>query len=279
LIKRKAIPALGLKGLVKSFDKVTPVLDGLDLTIEEGEVIGVLGPNGSGKTTLLRLIQGMIEADSGEIMIHGSELKSYSSIDLARMMAFVPQETNIAFPFSVMEVVLQGRYPYLNRFGFENADDMETVERVMDLTETLHLRNRWIADLSGGERQRVILARALAQSPRIMLLDEPTSFLDIKHQVKIHELLRELNRDKGMTVVCVLHDLTMASTYFDRLCLIHEGKVKSIGAPQDVMKYDLIKKVYGAEVYIDINSVTGRPYIIPLGRIENENGREPTDEA
>ena len=140
----------------------------------------------------------------------------------------------------------------------------------MEITETFDFRNRWIGDLSGGERQRVIIARALAQEPAILLLDEPTSFLDIKHQVRIHELLHLLNREKGITVISVLHDLTMASTYFDRLCLLHRGQVLSVGPPQEVIRYSLIKEAYGTEVYIDINAVTGRPYIIPLGKLPKE---------
>lgn len=267
--------AIEVKGLTKSYVKQEPILKDLNLQIQEGEIFGILGPNGSGKTTLLRLMCSLLKPDSGQILIQGQELERISRMDLAKILAFVPQETQIAFPFSVLEIVLQGRYPFLNSLGFEKAADHQVVRRSMELTDTWHLRNRWIKDLSGGERQRVIVARALAQSPKILFLDEPTSFLDIKHQVKIHEVLRRMNNENGLTVVCVLHDLTMASTYFDRLCLLHEQNIVSMGEPAEVMQYELIKNVYGAEVYIDINAVTGRPYIIPLGQVDqktNKNG-------
>jgi iron complex transport system ATP-binding protein len=263
-----------VKGLTKAFQQGDPVLYRLDLSIDSGEIFGIIGPNGSGKTTLLRLIAGYLKPEGGAIWIKGEPQKSYARRRLARIVAFVPQESHVAFSFSVMEVVLQGRYPYLGRLGFESDEDLDVVRWAMEITDTFEFRDRVVGDLSGGERQRVVIARALAQEPEILLLDEPTSFLDIKHQVKIHELLRRLNREQGVTVISVLHDLTMASTYFDRLCLLHEAGVQRIGTPAEVIQYPLIREVYDTEVYIDINSVTGRPYIIPLGRVDE--GRDPS---
>lgn len=262
-------PAVLIQGLSKTYIEGEPVLSDLALSIARGEIHGIIGPNGSGKTTLLRLIAGYLEPDQGTVEIMGKPVASIPKARLAKIMAFVPQESLVAFPFSVMEVVLQGRYPYLGRLGLEKQEDIDTARWALETTETFHLRERWIGDLSGGERQRVIIARALAQKPEILLLDEPTSFLDIKHQVNIHELLKRLNREQGLTVISVLHDLTMASTYFDRLCLLHDTRILSMGTPAEVIRYPLIKQAFDTEVYIDINTVTGRPYIIPLGHIED----------
>ncbi len=265
--------AISLSRVTKAFTPELCVLKELDLSVMRGEIYGIIGPNGSGKTTLLRLMAGYIEPDSGQVLVGGRAHESIPPTKLARIVAFVPQESQLVFQFTVMEVVLQGRYPYLGRLGIESPDDIDAARRAMETTDTYQFRNRWVEELSGGERQRVIIARALAQEPEILLLDEPTSFLDIKHQVGIHDLLRRLNREQGMTVISVLHDLTMASTYFDRLCLLNKSRAVSIGPPEEVIRYRLIKDVFDTEVYIDINVVTGRPYIIPLGKPDQEEGR------
>lgn len=260
----REIPALELKGVSKDFGPGAFCLQAIDLTIDRGEVFGIIGPNGSGKTTLLRAMAGLLTPDSGTVLVAGDRLNRKSPTARARSVAYVPQEAAVTFPFTVQEVVLMGRFPYLGWLGFEKAHDIEVARWALEVTETDHLKNRVMGDLSGGERQRVVLAMALAQEPTIVLLDEPTSFLDIKHQVNVHRLLVRLREERQLTVVSVLHDLTMASTWFDRLCLMAEGRVKKVGPPAEVIEYQLIKETYETEVYIDVNAVTGRPYIIPL---------------
>jgi len=257
-------PILDLKGVAIDFGPGAFRLDSIDLSIGRGEVFGIIGPNGSGKTTLLRAMAGLLSPDRGTVSVDGQPLNRTSPSARARSIAYVPQEAALTFPFTVQEVVLMGRFPYLGCLGFEKESDIEVARWALEITETDHLKERIMGDLSGGERQRVILAMALAQEPAIVLLDEPTSFLDIKHQVNVHRLLVRLREERQLTVVSVLHDLTMASTWFDRLCLMADGKAKKVGPPADVIKYQLIKETYETEVYIDVNAVTGRPYIIPL---------------
>ncbi len=260
----RTAPALELKGVSKDFGPGAFRLEAIDLSIDRGEVFGIIGPNGSGKTTLLRAMAGLLTPDSGTVFVAGHPLNRKKPAARARSIAYVPQEAAVTFPFTVQEVVLMGRFPYLGWLGFEKSRDIEVARWALEVTETDHLKNRIMGDLSGGERQRVILAMALAQEPSIVLLDEPTSFLDIKHQVNVHRLLVRLREERKLTVVSVLHDLTMASTWFDRLCLMADGKAKKVGPPAEVIEYQLIKETYETEVYIDVNAVTGRPYIIPL---------------
>jgi iron complex transport system ATP-binding protein len=273
--------AIEASGLAKSFGPGAFGLEGIDLEIKRGEVFGIIGPNGSGKTTLLRTMAGILRPDRGALSLLGRPLASYGSLERARRLAYVPQESALTFPFTVQEVVLMGRYPYLGRLGFESRQDLEAARWALAVTETERFKGRLMAELSGGERQRVIIAMALAQEPDVLLLDEPTSFLDIKHQVKIQSLLVRLKEEKGLTVVSALHDLTMASTYFDRLCLLTGGRTVRIGPPSEVIEYQLIKDAYGTEVYIDINTVTGRPYIIPLcdASPQGKNDAKPEGEA
>ncbi|HEV8717182.1 MAG TPA: ABC transporter ATP-binding protein, partial [Candidatus Binatia bacterium] len=183
----------------------------LSFSVAKGEVFGLLGPNGSGKSTVVRLLSRVLTPRSGHISLAGRDVKSYSREELARQIAVVPQETTIELPFSVLEIVLMGRSPHLGRFGFERAEDLAVAQRVMEQTGVSELVTREIHELSGGERQRVILARALAQEPRVLLLDEPTAFLDIKHQVEVYDLVKALSRQNELTVVATLHDLNLAA--------------------------------------------------------------------
>lgn len=236
----------------------------LSLSILQGEVFGLLGPNGSGKSTLLRLLSGVLSPNQGRISFAGLDLRKYQREELARQIAVVPQDTQMDLPFSVLEVVLMGRFPHHRRFGFESREDLIFAQRAMELTGVTVFADRGIHELSGGERQRVMLARALAQAPRFLLLDEPTAFLDIKHQVEVYDLVKSLSRQEGLTVVSILHDLNLASLYCDRLALLKFGKVFSLGSPEKVLTYANLKAVYETEVHIGLNDLTGNVYVLPL---------------
>jgi iron complex transport system ATP-binding protein len=245
-------------------------LDDVSLAVNTGEVFGLLGPNGSGKSTLVRLMSGVIKPRTGQVVFAGQALPTYGREALARQIAVVPQEPRLELPFSVLEVVLMGRSPYLKRFGFEQAHDLAIAQQAMEHTGVSALAHREIHELSGGERQRVILARALAQEPQLLLLDEPTAFLDIKHQVEVYDLLKRLSCQRRLTVVAILHDLNLAALYCDRLALLKAGKVFSYGTPEQVLTYSNIKAVYDTEVYIGLNDITGKVHILPL---DEENRR------
>ena len=240
------------------------VVKNLSLSIAKGEVFGLLGPNGSGKSTLVRLLSGVLSPRQGCVRFLGQDLAEYDREELARHIAVVPQDTQILLPFSVLEVVLMGRAPHHGRFGFENKEDLALARRAMELTGIAGLERRAIHELSGGERQRVILARALAQTPRLLLLDEPTAFLDIRHQVEVYDLVRSLSGQKGLTVIAVLHDLNLAALYCDRLMLLKAGEVFCAGTPEEVLTYVNITAVYETEVYIGLNDITGKIHILPL---------------
>jgi iron complex transport system ATP-binding protein len=236
----------------------------LSFSVAKGEVFGLLGPNGSGKSTVVRLLSRVLTPRSGRVSLASRDLGTYSREELARQVAVVPQETAIELPFSVLEVVLMGRSPHLGRFGFERAEDLAIAHRAMEQTGVYDLAMREIHELSGGERQRVILARALAQEPRVLLLDEPTAFLDIKHQVEVYDLVKTLSRQNGLTVVAILHDLNLAALYCDRLALLKSGRLFCLGTPEQVLTYTNIKAVYETEVYIGLNDITGKVHILPL---------------
>jgi iron complex transport system ATP-binding protein len=242
-----------------------PVIDDVSVTLAAGEMLGVIGPNGSGKSTLLRLLSGVLHPDRGEIRIHGRSLSEYSRRELGRTIAVVPQDTAIEFPFSVTEVVLMGRSPHLSGFAFENAHDVAVAREAMRRTDVLSLADRSIHELSGGERQRVVLARALAQDAMVLLLDEPGAFLDIRHEVEIYDLLRDLQRE-GRSVISVLHDLNLAALYCDRVALLKAGQLVQLGPPAEVITYKNLTDVYETEVYVDVNAITGAVNVLPLSR-------------
>jgi iron complex transport system ATP-binding protein len=242
-----------------------PVVDAVSLCLAAGEMLGIIGPNGSGKSTLLRLLSGVIEPEQGEIRLNGRPLSAYSRRELARLVAVVPQDTLISFPFSVTEVVLMGRSPHLGGLAFEGDRDLEVAHEAMRRTGVLELAQRSIHELSGGERQRVVLARAIAQEAAVMLLDEPAAFLDIRHQVGIYDLLHDL-QGEGKSIVTVLHDLNLTSMYCDRVALLKHGRLVAAGPPESVITYRCITEVYETEVYVTTNDVTGGINVLPLSR-------------
>jgi len=237
------------------------VLQDVSFQLRKGEFVGVIGPNGSGKTTLLKILYRLLSPQQGEVFFDRLSLKKMSRGEIAKKIAVVAQETYPAFPFRAIEMVLMGRSPYLGHLMFESPKDLEIAKKAMEWTETLPISQRPIDELSGGERKRVYIARALAQEPEMILLDEPTSNLDIHHQVDFLDLVLSLNREKGLTILMASHDLNLASEYCDRLIFLQNGKIYKMGSPEEVMTRENIEKVYGCEVWVDRNPVSGMPRV------------------
>lgn len=258
------MPAIHALGLVCGYEG-REVIHGLDLNAPSGAFIGVLGPNGSGKSTLLRALTGVLPLAAGEVTLLGTPVRRAYRRQIARRVGVVPQATSVPFEFTAREVVAMGRTPHIARLHGQSAHDRQAIAAALERTDTAHLAERPISELSGGEAQRIIIARALAQEPELLLLDEPTAFLDLNHQIDVFELLRRLNRDEGLTVLCVSHDLNLASVYCDRLILLREGLVAADGPPAEVVTADRIRDVYGAAVLVDTDTPSGRPRVTLLG--------------
>ena len=226
------------------------VLHNINLEARPREMLGIIGPNGSGKSTLIRGITRLISPSSGQVFLDGQDIASMSHGDLAKLMAVVPQNPVLPDLFSAFEVVLMGRTPHLGLFRHEGDRDLAIVQRAMEATQTTAFAERRIGELSGGERQRLTVARALAQEPKIILLDEPTAHLDINYQIETLNLVRQLCLEQELIVVTTLHDLNLAALYCDRLVMLSNGKIHCHGAPQAVINAQTIKEVYGAEVHV-----------------------------
>ena len=253
-------PILTLKNVGFRYGEIQALKE-IDLQVRPGEILGILGPNGSGKSTLLKIMDGILRPQEGEILIKGNPLEGLKRTHVAKEIAMVSQENYFRFSFSTLEVVLMGRFPHLKRLQFEGKRDMEVALDALRATRTLELAERSIHKLSGGERQRVHIARALAQEPKIILLDEPTSFLDIAHQVQILELIVRLNRELGLTVLMVLHDLNLASEYCTRMILLNNGSISKKGRPEEVITYQNIEEVYKTVVVVKENPLSGKPCV------------------
>jgi iron complex transport system ATP-binding protein len=232
----------------------------LTFAVDAGEIFGVIGPNSAGKTSLLRLLTRVLAPAGGEIQLGGRSVAAIASWELARQVAVVPQEAPRPFPFTVEQLVLMGRYPHGPGRYFESAADAAAAREAMAATGTLALAPLPLEQLSGGERQRAMLARALAQEPRLLVLDEPTSHLDLRYQAETAELLRRLNRERGMTILLVSHDLNLAAELCDRLLLLHDGRVARVGVPGEVLDQALLEGVFGCRVVVD-KSPSGRPTV------------------
>jgi iron complex transport system ATP-binding protein len=248
------------------------ILRNISLTIQKGELWGILGPNGSGKTTLMNLIDGILPPQQGAIKIGGIAVGDMKRKELAKLIAVVPQETGWVFPLTVEEVVLMGRSPHLGRCEFESKEDLKIARSAMEATDILAFSSRLIQSLSGGERQRVLIARALAQQPTILLLDEPTSSLDIAHQISVFDLLRRLSEESGLTVLAATHDVNLASLYCTRIALLHKGNFYSRGTPEEALTEKSIREVYGVDTVVDRHPLTGLPRISLLGSHSSERG-------
>jgi iron complex transport system ATP-binding protein len=240
------------------------VLDGVSADIPRAAVVGVLGPNGSGKTTLLRLLSGTRTPDAGRVLLDGAPLTQLPRRAVARRIAVVPQETHLAFEYSVQEMVMMGRHPHLGLFELEGPDDFSVVRDAMEATGTAHLADRRFSTLSGGEKQRVVIAAALAQAADVLLLDEPTASLDLKYQLEIAALLLTLNRERGTTLVISTHDLNLAASVCRDLVLLREGRVVAAGATLDVLTSANVRALYGVDATVDRHVATGQLVVVPI---------------
>ncbi|HJJ31502.1 MAG TPA: ABC transporter ATP-binding protein [Methanocorpusculum sp.] len=237
------------------------IIDDLTLAVEKGGFLGIIGVNGCGKTTLLRSMTRILKPNTGVVYVDGREIESYNAKDFARIVGCVNQMNDAAFEFSVKDVVMMGRHPYLGRLRPISAEDFRIADEAMSYTHVLHLKDRLITELSGGERQRVLIAKTIAQQPEILLLDEPTNHLDISHQIEILQLLKSLT--PKITVVCVLHDLNLASCFCDTLVLMDKGKIIAAGTPSEVLTPKRIYDTFSVKMMVSPHPVTGKPYLVP----------------
>ena len=242
----------------------TKILENVNMTVKEGDFLGIIGPNGSGKSTLLKSISRSLKPHKGAILLDNKDIYALKSAELAKQMAVVPQDNTISFSFTALEVVLMGRNPHMSRFQMETEDDMAIARKAMDLTNTWHLASRPVNELSGGERQRVIIARALAQKPKILLLDEPLTYLDIINQLEIMDLVKSLCVKEHLIVLAAIHDLNLAARYCNTAILLSKGKIFSAGILDEVLTSENIKNVFRVDAIVKKNLVTNSLYIIPL---------------
>lgn len=241
------------------------VLQGIELAFRPGELVGLVGPNGSGKSTLLRILAGQLVPTEGDVQLGEKPLRRIARAALARRIGFLPQTVRATFAFTVEEVVAQGRYPHTGALGILTERDRQVIRRSMEQTHTLAFARRPFEVLSGGERQRVLLASVLAQEAEFLLLDEPTSALDLHHQVDVFDLLAHLARS-GLGIILVTHDLNLAAEYCDRLVVLHDGQMAAAGVPAEVMREEILRRVYTEHLIVDTNPVTGTPLVVLFGR-------------
>ncbi len=256
---------LSLNGVRFAYGAAPAVAD-VDVRIGAGEMVAFLGANGAGKTTILKLAAGLLRPHAGWVSLDDRDLKAWSRRVLAQRLAYLPQEAIPAFAFPVSLVVELGRTPYRRGLFARTEEDRQAVEQALAHTGTSHLADRLFPELSGGERRRVLLAMALAQRPRLLLLDEPTVHLDLRFQVEVLMLLRRLNRAAGLTVIAAMHDLNLASRYFDRLVLLKSGRLFADGDPQKVLTTEQIAATYGADVLVLPHPLDGRPQVLAAER-------------
>jgi iron complex transport system ATP-binding protein len=242
------------------------VIDGVSLQVDRGTVVGLLGPNGSGKTTLLRLLSGVMPPESGSVTIDGRPIRELTRRELARRIAVVPQETHTTFDFSVIDMVLMGRYPHLGSFELEGAADQAIAREALAATGTASLEARPFATLSGGEKQRVVIASALAQASDMLLLDEPTASLDLGYQIDIAALLRRLNTERGTTLIVSTHDLNLAAALCEQIVLLKSGRVIAHGSTDATLTTENIRVLYDVDADVQFHSRAGHVTVVPIAR-------------
>ncbi len=240
------------------------ILKDISFGIKEGEFLGIIGPNGAGKSTLLKTASKIISPLSGAVYYQGEDISKLRRKALARNMAYVSQEAQAWFSFSVLEILMMGRYPFLKRLEAEGKADWDIMKKAVSLTDIGELIYNSLDELSSGERQLVFIAKALIQEPKLLLLDEPTAHLDIGHEMKIFDLLRKLNRQYRLSIITVLHDLNLAGQYCDRLLLLSGGGIKKIGTPEEVLEYKTIEESYNTVVVVKENPISKKPHVFTI---------------
>lgn len=255
---------LDVQGIEFAYESTT-ILKDISFEAKPGEMIGVLGPNGSGKTTLLKCMNRALRPKSGTVLVEGKEVADLSRKEIANEMSVVPQNSGVNFPFTALEIVMMGRGPALAKFKREEKSDIQIVKEAMRAADVLHLANRHMTELSGGEKQRVIIARALAQRPKILLLDEPTLHLDVNHQIEILDLVRGLARRDQITVIMVSHDLNLAARYCDKLLLLEKGRVLAAGTVPLVLNAENMRKVFGIRAIVEFDQRIGSYNVLVVG--------------
>ena len=245
------------------------VVGGVSLEVRRGDLVGILGPNGSGKTTLLRLLSGTRVPTSGQVLLDGQPMSGLGRREIARRMAIVPQETELAFEYSVLEMVLMGRHAHLGLFEVEGPRDYALAREALAATGTGHLETRAFHTLSGGEKQRVVIAAALAQASDVLLLDEPTASLDLGYQLDVAALLSTLNRDRGVTMAISTHDLNLAASICRTLVLIRQGQVIANGPTEEVLTPDHVRALYGVDADVHVHPSSGHMTVVPVRRLRS----------
>jgi len=253
---------------VNCYYRSTRVLENVSFSINSGEFVGLLGPNGSGKTTLLKAISRSLKPRVGAVYLNEAEIYGMKSQEVAKNIAVVSQSFNISFDLTALDIVLMGRHPHISRFKFEGEKDLAVAKRAMELTNTWHLAERRINELSGGERQRVMIARALAQEPKVLLLDEPNVHLDINSQLEIMDLLKELCVKDRLAILAVFHDFNLAARYCDSIILLKDGRIVSVGRVDEVLNSENIRKVFRVDVLVKKHPLTNSLYIIPISTLK-----------
>lgn len=243
------------------------VLKDISLDIEEGDFISIIGPNGSGKSTLIKIMNNIYQPKTGEVILRDKIISSYKIKDIAKEISLVPQEVDINYDFTVEDIVAMGRYSHLKALENESDEDYKIIEEAMTLTNVYNLKDRKVTEISGGEKQRTMIAKAIAQDSNIILLDEPTSSLDMNHQIEIMDFLTKLNKEKKLTVITVLHDINLASRYSNKLILIKDGRVIDRGSPAEVVTEENMRDAYNLEAAIDLNRYTNKTYLVALKTI------------
>jgi iron complex transport system ATP-binding protein len=254
---------LSVKNIHFSYNDVPAIRD-VSFEIKRNEFAGIIGPNGSGKSTVMKIISRFLKVQKGEISYNGKNIYGFSNRELSRQISVLPQSLKPVFGMKVSDFVLLGRLPYKSRFDKFDESDVEEAVRSMGLTDCTGLKDRTVLELSGGEWQRVVLAQALCQTPKLLLLDEPTTHLDIGHQIEVMDILHDLNKNRDITVVMIIHDLNIAGEYCEKLLLMDKGVLKYSGTPESVLNYRSIEEIYDVKALVYTNPTTKKPNVFPI---------------